>query len=49
MKKYQKAQLQIISFVSDSAIANVSLDDYLTANDRNQEDIINMSSFSANS
>ena len=42
MKKYQKAQLQVISFISNSAIANVSIDDYLTVNGRDKNDIVNV-------
>ena len=50
MKKYKKAQLQVVSFVSNSALASVTIDDYLTANGRDADDIVNanvQSSFTA--
>ncbi len=40
MKNYVKAELQIVSFVSNKALASVSLEDYLTANGRDPSDII---------
>lgn len=48
MRKYEKANLEIISFVSSSAIANISLDEYLTVNGRDKNDILNLGGTGSN-
>ena len=45
MKEYVKVRMEKVSFLSDSAIAGVSLDEYLTANGRDEGDIVNLGSF----
>ena len=45
MKKYQKAEITILSFIQSDMIANVSIDDYLTVNDRSTTDIKNAENY----
>lgn len=39
MKKYEKAQLTVLQIIQSNNIANISVDDYLTANGRDKSDI----------
>ncbi len=48
MKNYVKAELQIVSFVSNKALASVSLEDYLSENDRATSEIKNASNYPGN-
>lgn len=39
MKKYQKATITILSLITSCKIASVSIEDYLTVNERAQTEI----------
>lgn len=39
MKKYQKATITKLSFISSAKIASVSIEDYLSVNGRNTNEI----------
>ena len=44
MKKYQKAEITILSFIQSNDIASL-IDDYLTVNDRSTSDITNAENY----
>lgn len=45
MKKYQKAEITILSFIQSIEIANVVIEDYLSENDRSTSDIKNADNY----
>lgn len=45
MKKYQKATITILSLITSCNIASVSIEDYLTINERAQTDIKNADNY----